>query len=142
MVHGHQVNLGASIGIAVSHQRSTPQALLRDSDAALSRAKESGRGRFAVFDRSMHKQAMQRLTTEDELRCAIAEGQLVVHYQPIVELASRRVVGYEALVRWSHPERGLVPPLDFLPIAEATGLIVDVDRFVLDTVCRDAVHPC
>jgi diguanylate cyclase (GGDEF)-like protein/PAS domain S-box-containing protein len=136
VVHGHQVMLGASIGIAVSNQRSTPQALMRDSDAALSRAKELGRGRLAYFDRSMHKQAMQRLTTEDELRSAIVTEQLVVHYQPIVELASRAVVGHEALVRWNHPERGLVPPLDFLPIAESTGLIVDVDRYVLDSVCR------
>ncbi|MFN8156175.1 MAG: EAL domain-containing protein [Candidatus Nanopelagicales bacterium] len=136
VVHGHQVMLGASIGVAVSNQRSTPQALLRDSDAALSRAKESGRGRIAYFDRSMHKQAMQRLTTEDELRNAIAADQLVVHYQPIVELATREVVGHEALVRWLHPDRGLIPPLDFLPIAETTGLIVDIDRVVLDTVCR------
>ena len=136
VVHGHQVMLGASIGVAVSNQRSTPAALLRDSDAALSRAKESGRGRVAYFDRSMHKQAMARLTTEDELRNAIAADQLVVHYQPIVDLTTRQVVGYEALVRWSHPERGLVPPLDFLPIAESTGLIVDIDRHVLDTVCR------
>ncbi|MFN8148418.1 MAG: EAL domain-containing protein [Candidatus Nanopelagicales bacterium] len=136
VVHGHQVILGASIGVAVSNQRSTPQALMRDSDAALSRAKESGRGRVSYFDRSMHKQAMQRLTTEDELRNAIVAEQLVVHYQPIVELATRRVVGHEALVRWSHPDRGLVPPLDFLPIAEASGLIVDIDRYVLDVVCR------
>ncbi len=136
VVHGHQVMLGASIGVAVSNQRSTPQALMRDSDAALSRAKESGRGRIAYFDRSMHKQAMQRLTTEDELRSALAGDELVVHYQPIVEHASREVVGHEALVRWSHPDRGLVPPLDFLPIAETTGLIVEIDRFVLHSVCR------
>jgi diguanylate cyclase (GGDEF)-like protein len=135
-VDGHRVVASASIGLAVSRAGASRSSMLRDADAALSRAKASGRARWHFFDEHMHADAVARLTVEDELRRAVAEHQLVVHYQPIVSLADRRVVGHEALVRWQHPTRGLVPPLDFLPVAEESGLIVEVGHEVLEQVCR------
>jgi diguanylate cyclase (GGDEF)-like protein len=123
-VDGHRVVPAASIGLVLSATGATAASLLRDADSALSRAKASGRARWHFFDERMHSDAVARLTVEDELRRAIAEHELVVHYQPIVRLSDRRVVGHEALVRWQHPTRGLVPPLDFLPVAEESGLVV------------------
>ncbi len=123
---GHRITPTASIGVAISTIDSSAQSLLRDADSALYRAKSAGKQRWHYADEAMHAQAVARLTTEDELRRAIDEHQLVVHYQPIVRLDDRTVVGHEALVRWMHPVRGLVPPLDFLPVAEDSGLIVEI----------------
>jgi EAL domain-containing protein (putative c-di-GMP-specific phosphodiesterase class I) len=102
------------------------------------RAKERGRARHEVFDRDLHERAMSRLLTEQELRHALADGQLRVHYQKQVDLATGRTVGLEALVRWQHPVRGLVGPADLVPIAEETGLIVPIGAWVLERACEDA----
>jgi len=134
-VQGHRIVPTASMGIAVSSATSTPAELLRDTDLALLRAKDAGRARCQFFDDDMHAQAVARLTTEDELRRAVAERQFVLHYQPIVRLTDGAVVGHEALVRWQHPRRGLLHPGDFLQVAEDSGLIVGVGREVLDHVC-------
>jgi diguanylate cyclase (GGDEF)-like protein/PAS domain S-box-containing protein len=141
-VERHRIVPTASIGIAVSTPMSTSESLLRDTDSALFRAKAAGRSRWHFFDEEMHAQAVARLTIEDELRQALERHEFVVHYQPIVELVSGRIVGHEALVRWIHPDRGMVPPNDFLPVAEESGLIVDIGHEVLHAVCRTLVeHP-
>jgi diguanylate cyclase (GGDEF)-like protein len=134
-----EVVVSASVGIALSQSTSdTPESLLRDADAAMYRAKERGRARHEVFDRDLHERAMSRLLTEQELRHALADGQLRVHYQKQVDLATGQTVGLEALVRWQHPVRGLVGPADLVPIAEETGLIVPIGAWVLERACEDA----
>ncbi len=128
--------LSTSIGIALTTDPTeTPDSLLRDADAALYRAKALGRGRSVVFDERMREDVLGRLHTEAELRVAIAHDDLLVHYQPIVDVVSGRPVSVEALVRWHQPERGVVPPDAFIPIAEETGLISDVGLWVLGTAC-------
>ena len=133
---GRRVTISTSIGIAISDPSSTSTSMLRDADAALHRAKASGRSRWEIFNAEMHTQAMDRLVTEEELRAAIIERQFVVHYQPIVSLIDSTTMGYEALVRWQHPEHGLLGPAKFLSIAEASGLIVEIGHQVLEQVCE------
>ena len=141
-LRGHRMVPSASIGIALSTPASTPDSLLRDADSALYRAKYAGRARWQFFDKEMHEQALSRLTTEDELRDAIARNEFVVHYQPIVRLSDGEVAGYEALIRWEHPTAGLMMPSTFLDVAEASGLIAGIGPLVLEQVCRDlASHP-
>jgi diguanylate cyclase (GGDEF)-like protein/PAS domain S-box-containing protein len=135
IVQGHRIVPTASMGIAVSNASSTPSSLLRDTDSALFRAKDAGRARWHFFDDAMHAQAVARLTLEDELRRALARQEFVLHYQPIVRLSDCAVVGHEALVRWQHPERGLLAPGAFLDVAEESGLIVGIGRQALDQVC-------
>ena len=133
----------ASIGIAVT--RSTgrepidPELLIRDADAAMYRAKERGRGRCEVFDAAMRARAVRRLETERELRHALDRDELELHYQPVVALGSGEIVGLEALVRWNHPERGLLDPGEFVSIAEDSGLIEPIGRWVQETACRQAL---
>jgi diguanylate cyclase (GGDEF)-like protein len=131
-----EVFTSASIGIALSGPvDDASQHLLRSADLAMYRAKEHGRGRFEVFDPQMHTVAMERLRMEMDLRRAIERDQLLLHYQPVVSLSTGGVVAVEALVRWQHPERGLIPPLEFIPIAERTGIISDIGRWVLAQAC-------
>jgi diguanylate cyclase (GGDEF)-like protein len=132
-----EVFTSASIGIALSTRADdAPQHLLRSADLAMYRAKEHGRGRFELFDPAMHTAAMERLRMEMDLRRAVERDQLVLYYQPVVSLTTGGVVAVEALIRWKHPERGLIPPLDFIPIAERTGLIAEIGRWVLARACE------
>ena len=136
-VGGQQVFSSASVGIVVGRRDyESPDQVLRDADTAMYRAKARGKSAFVVFDEGMHKEALSRLQLETDFRLAFERAEFRLHYQPIVELATGRLVGAEALVRWWHPRRGLLAPADFLPLAEETGLIVDLDAWVLREACR------
>jgi diguanylate cyclase (GGDEF)-like protein/PAS domain S-box-containing protein len=126
-----------STGIALAATRNdTPASLLGDADAAVYRAKDRGRGYYELFDEAMRTSAMARIRTEAELRRALERGELEVFFQPVVDLATGRPVSTEALVRWAHPERGLISPLEFISIAEETGLIAELGLQVLEQACR------
>jgi predicted signal transduction protein with EAL and GGDEF domain len=132
-----EVFASPSIGVAVSSsEHRTADELLRDADLAMYRAKASGGGCYAVFDAAMHHAAVERLRLETELRRAVERHEFRIWYQPIVSLATRQVAGFEALVRWQHPDRGLVAPGVFLPVAEEIGLITHIDEWMLGEACR------
>ena len=136
-VGGRELPLAASIGIALyPRDGRVPQDLLKNADTAMYRAKEAGRGGFCFFAGEMNMHALRRLTLENELRRALDGGELEVFYQPQVAMASGRLLGAEALVRWRHPLKGLVAPADFIPVAEETGLIVALGEQVLRAACR------
>jgi diguanylate cyclase (GGDEF)-like protein len=129
-----------SIGIAFDEPDITCEQLLRNADIAMYKAKESGKDRFEVYRQEMHAAVLARIEQERELRAAIHDDDLLTHYQPIYELATRRIIGFEALVRWAHPVGGLVDPRLFVPLAEELGLIGEIDAFVLRSACLQAVH--
>ncbi|MDQ6694945.1 MAG: EAL domain-containing protein [Chloroflexota bacterium] len=135
---GHEVFITASLGIAISTSGyNSSEDLLRDADTAMYRAKTSGKARYIIFDREMHAGAMQTLQLETDLRRAIDREEFIVHYQPIIDMAGGKVAGFEALVRWRRgPEGSMVPPGDFLPLAEETGLLISIDWWVLKESCR------
>ena len=138
-VRGHEVFASASVGIARSGPRyADAEDLLRDSDIAMYRAKRRGRGSSEIFDVSMHVLATTRLKMETDLRRALERHELRLHYQPLVSLETRRIAGLEALVRWQHPERGLLLPHEFVPLAEEIGAIAALGRWVLMSACVEA----
>lgn len=133
---GNEVFVSTSIGIALSSSDYTqPEQLLRDADTAMYRAKEQGRERYEIFNPAMHTEALKKLRLENELRRAIERQELRVYYQPIICLKSGQILGFEALVRWQHPEQGLITPTEFIPLAEDIGLIGAIDFWVLQEAC-------
>jgi len=130
----------ASLGIAIANRDgATPAGLIRDADAALYQAKAKGRARFEVFDRAMRARTVQRLSVENDLRRALDRDELRVLYQPIVSLEDGALVSVEALLRWEHPERGLLSPAEFIPVAEESGMIESIGQWVLEAACTQAV---
>jgi diguanylate cyclase (GGDEF)-like protein/PAS domain S-box-containing protein len=137
LLDGDEQFLSASIGIALAGPGADrPEGLLRDADAAMYRAKERGKGRWELFDEIMRASARERLETENALHRALERGELRVHYQPVMSLRDQRCIGAEALVRWAHPDRGLITPEHFIDVAEETGLILPVGKWVIEEACR------
>jgi len=131
-LEGHEITVSSSIGVVLGDATYLQaEDVLRDADLAMYQAKAEGPGRYRVFDRTMHEAVVARLRLEVDLRQALDKRELEVHYQPIVALASRAIDGVEALVRWRHPKHGLLSPDEFIPLAEETGLIIEIDRWVL-----------
>ena len=140
-INGHRVFSGASLGVVLGHpDYELPDQVLRDADTAMYRAKAKGKSAYVIFDEAMHAAARARLKIETDLRFALERGEFRVCYQPIVDLRSGLVQGCEALVRWQHPERGLLLPAQFLGVAEEAGLIVALDWWVLETTCRNLLR--
>jgi predicted signal transduction protein with EAL and GGDEF domain len=138
-IGGHEALVGVSVGIALAGEGSDPEALLQGADLALYRAKAEGRGGHRFFEEEMNSRLRDRKALEQDLRRALGQGGLELHYQPQFDLPSRGLIGVEALLRWRHPERGSVPPADFVPLAEETGLILPLGDWVLRTACAQAV---
>ncbi|CAN5481873.1 EAL domain-containing protein [soil metagenome] len=137
VIDGHEIVTSVSIGVAPGSSRyENAEELLRDADAAMYRAKASGRGRYAIFDATLHQQAKVRLQLESDLRHALARNELILHYQPIMSLQTSRLVGFEALLRWKHPERGMVSPGEFIAVAEDIGSIVPIGAWVTAEACK------
>jgi diguanylate cyclase (GGDEF)-like protein/PAS domain S-box-containing protein len=138
-IDGNEVNIGTSIGIALAPEHGTnPDSLLKMADMALYGAKSAGRNGYRFFDPDMGAAADARLALENELRRAIAQNELELHYQPIIDTKTRRICSAEALIRWRHPTKGLIAPDNFIPLAEDTGMIAQIGMWVLRTACSDA----
>ncbi len=137
-VSEHEIFVHSSIGIALAEHGTTSEELLRNADMAMYAAKAMGKGRSETFRPTMYMAAQKRLQLSGDLRRALDNGQLAVHYQPLVDLTDQRVLGVEALARWEHPELGNVPPQDFIPIAEETGLIIPLGAWILGAACKQA----
>jgi EAL domain-containing protein (putative c-di-GMP-specific phosphodiesterase class I) len=143
VIEGKEVFMGTSIGIAQSSQQvRTSDELLRNADLAMYRAKNSGKGSYVVFEQQMHEALVERLELEDDLRSAIENKEFTIHYQPIVDLGSRDMLGMEALVRWNHPRYGMLAPMKFIPLAEETNLIVPLGEWILTEACRQVKVWC
>ena len=138
-IEGHDIVVGASIGISVApSDGANPDRLLKAADTALHQAKADGRNHYRFFETEMDAQLQTRRQLEVDLRVALPAGQLEMHYQPLVALDGDQISGFEALMRWRHPRRGMISPVDFIPLAEETGLIVDMGTWALERACRDA----
>lgn len=138
-IGGHQIVIGASVGIAIAPaDGNDPDQIIKNADMALYRAKADGRGRCRFFEADMDAKMQARRTLEIDLRRALVKSEFELHYQPLVNISSNEITGFEALVRWHHPEHGLVSPADFIPLAEEIGLIVPLGEWVLNRACLDA----
>lgn len=137
---GRQVGVGATAGVAIAESSDTPETVLRNADLAMYSAKAMGKGRVAVYDSGMHRDVVSQLELKAGMMHALETGQFYLDYQPIVALSNQMVVGAEALVRWQHPERGVVPPMNFVSLAEETGFIVPLGRFMLREACKQAAY--
>ena len=135
VVEGRELTISASVGVTTASTSSVPEELIRNADTAMYAAKKAGKNRRATFEPSMHQEGASRLELRGELEAALRNEQFVLHYQPIMDLENGGVTGFEALVRWDHPARGLVPPGDFIGLAEETGLIVALGDWVLREAC-------
>ena len=138
-IDGHQVVIGTSIGIAMGPiDGDRPELIMRNADMALYRAKGDGRGTYRFFEQAMDTQMQARRALESDLRAALAAGQFLLHYQPIVDIASGKISGFEALIRWQHPDRGMIAPATFIPVAEETGLIIPLGEWAIREACTTA----
>jgi diguanylate cyclase (GGDEF)-like protein len=139
-IDNHNITVGASVGVAISERGlENPEYLLKSADLAMYRAKADGRGMYRLFDPEMDATAQARRRLEMDLRNALARGEFEVHYQPLISVETRKVSSFEALVRWRHPERGQIEPVEFIPVAEDTGLILQLGEFVLCEACKQAM---
>src|SRR5690606_26541317 len=137
-VQGHELHVSTSLGVSLyPRDGEDAETLLKHADTALYQAKNLGRNQYQFFNPSMNAQAHERLLLENNLRKALERNEFLLHYQPQIDLKTNRITGIEALIRWNHPELGIIMPQDFIPIAEETGMINDIAEWVLNAACRE-----